>query len=573
MFRTTRPSLNRKRTTRLGSESLEARNLLSVNISEIHFRPTLADPLEDQYLEIRGTPNSTIADNTFFVGIESDGDDAVDNPGKINAIFDLSGLTIGSNGYLVFIQENAGFSVDSEATVFQGDQGGFRGIAAYQGFTGQFESISGSETWMIVDTTAAQSAPVLSSDVDTDDDGVIDAGTNWTVVDSVSYLKENNSPSSGDLAYGNIVFRGENNNSTVPQSATLVDMDELGYVARVHNSTGYSVNDWVAGGTKETISQFVFELSDGDNGKTLPTYFSGKLLDHIGEENFVKSISGTAPAQNLIGVDRNNNNQLDEYEVVAEPDDVPPSSQLINAFEGVTLTGAGPDGDPTGFSITSVNTGSTNSSTGSFSFAYSGISQFSDIFKLRMDFLQPTGELNIDVTGGSSSGATMGAVEIYDEFGTLLDTLNTSLLSIGTTETVTATRPNKDIAYAIAYADSSAPRTSIYLDNLRFKQDEESAIASATGEYTISPVWDTGDTLLVKHFSTGNTEAVRSNELSATHVDFDLSFSLEANIFGRAADGSLQLAIPNILAAMDSLSKIAVRFHPERRGTIFSLLT
>lgn len=543
-YRKKRSSLKRK--TRLNMESLESRELLTTNnvfLSEIHFGPTLGNPIEDQYLEIRSDAGQTIADNIYVLGVESDGDDPSDQPGKINAIFDLSGATVGSNGFITFLQEGAGFAVDAASTLYQGTTNGFKDMPGgrYQGFTGQFESITGSETFLIVDTSAG-SAPVLSSDIDANDDGQIDAGNNWTIIDSVTSLKDGNSSFSGDLAYGEIVFRGENNTSSVPGNKTLVDTDEQGYVARVFQSTGSAATDWVAGATKELGSTGVFALSDGDNGLPTPAYFAGKQLTHLGADNFFDSIRGSAPAGSTILVDQNNNEIIDSYAVRAEPDDLPATSQLINAFPGVTLTGADANQQSTGFSITSYTSGPNNASTGTSTFAYSGIPTFGDIFQMRMDFFQPTDAINLDFRGGSNSGPSIGAIAAYDASGNLLQTVTSAPLSGGQLETVSVFRESPDIAYAFAYADASGVRKQVYLDNLRFNQSEVSVVANESGEYVAGPIWS-GDPLLVTNLSTGNKEAVRQDDLPATGVDFDGVATAQQDIFGRVAtNGNLQIA-------------------------------
>ena len=91
-------------------EVLENKVLLTtdVAISEIQFAPTFVVEEEDQFLELRGTPNATIAQDVYFVTIE--GDEFGGDSGFLKSRFNLGGLTFGSNGYLVFTQANSNIS-------------------------------------------------------------------------------------------------------------------------------------------------------------------------------------------------------------------------------------------------------------------------------------------------------------------------------------------------------------------------------------------------------------------------------------------------------------------------------
>ena len=69
----------------------EARGQLVIN--EILFNPPFGD-LTNEFIELRGTPNHRIPDDTYLVGVEGDGD-VGENPGTIQNVFDLSGLRLG----------------------------------------------------------------------------------------------------------------------------------------------------------------------------------------------------------------------------------------------------------------------------------------------------------------------------------------------------------------------------------------------------------------------------------------------------------------------------------------------
>ena len=66
-------------------------------ISEIYFNPAGSDA-PHQFIELRGTPNMPLSNGTYLVTVEGNTNA---NPGTIENVFDLSGRTIGGNGFLV----------------------------------------------------------------------------------------------------------------------------------------------------------------------------------------------------------------------------------------------------------------------------------------------------------------------------------------------------------------------------------------------------------------------------------------------------------------------------------------
>ena len=83
--------------------------------------------------------------------------------------------------------------------------------------------------------------------------------------------------------------------------------------------------------------------------------------------------------------------------------------------------------------------------------------------RLRMDFTSPVATLSLDAI--SDSSAEYGRLEIFDNNDNLLGRYTTDALSSGTWETMTLSRDQGDIAYAIA---SGHGNTDVFLDNLRF---------------------------------------------------------------------------------------------------------
>src|SRR5690349_17328992 len=82
-------------------------------INEILFDPPVSpdDPFE--YIELRGAAGDVIATNTFLFGIEG----STNSPGKIRNYFDLSGMQIGTNGFLVLLQKGHSYATVSGSMV------------------------------------------------------------------------------------------------------------------------------------------------------------------------------------------------------------------------------------------------------------------------------------------------------------------------------------------------------------------------------------------------------------------------------------------------------------------------
>src|SRR4051812_18312674 len=71
-------------------------------LNEILYNPPPTNDTRWEYIELRGTPNATIASGTFLVGIEGDATvSPPEIPGIVQDIFPLGGKTIGANGFLV----------------------------------------------------------------------------------------------------------------------------------------------------------------------------------------------------------------------------------------------------------------------------------------------------------------------------------------------------------------------------------------------------------------------------------------------------------------------------------------
>ena len=207
-------------------------------INEILFNPPGTDG-PNEYVEIRGVANSTIAANTYLVGIEGDSS----GPGDVQLIFNLSGLTFGSNGYLIIRQMGNTYVVDGAATSITATGTGFTGAAGFQADGTATDIENASASFLLIQ---AATAPLLTDDIDADNDGVADGAVYgaWTIIDAGAGVVDN----ATDSAYTPVVF---STSATFVGSAgrdVVLTTTAMGYLARQGTSSGNtSASDWFAG--------------------------------------------------------------------------------------------------------------------------------------------------------------------------------------------------------------------------------------------------------------------------------------------------------------------------------------
>ncbi|PIA81081.1 hypothetical protein BFR04_15385 [Gaetbulibacter sp. 4G1] len=247
-------------------------------INEIFISPPGTDA-PNEYIEIRGAANATIGAGTYLVGIDGDGDDG-NSPGDIESdIMDLSGLTLGSNGYLVLLATGHPYTVDPDATVVLDLN------------DGNLEDQT--HTYLLIQSATA---PSSSDDIDSDDDGTPDGAVyaGWTVLDGISFADDDGTLPHDEFAYANVIFAEDAIVTTgtlkFPAGATVIQTTtQYDYAARIGNSTGSvvtndeSTSDWVGGDIPSgNVPNWV--LSSTTNRST-PNSFAGSELNHIGSAN------------------------------------------------------------------------------------------------------------------------------------------------------------------------------------------------------------------------------------------------------------------------------------------------
>ncbi|YCM43834.1 PEP-CTERM sorting domain-containing protein [Verrucomicrobiaceae bacterium 227] len=151
----------------------------AVIINEFRTDQTGAD--DSEYFELAGTPSESLDGITYLVIGDGTG-----SSGVLEAVIDLSGMAIQSNG--LFLAAEATF----ENAVGQF----FEGITPDLVTTINFENSDNTTHLLVTGFTGAN-----GDDLDTDDDGVLDL-TPWTLVlNAISPLEEVNPPANTEYAY------------------------------------------------------------------------------------------------------------------------------------------------------------------------------------------------------------------------------------------------------------------------------------------------------------------------------------------------------------------------------------
>jgi hypothetical protein len=176
--------------------------------SGLFINELLIDPLfevkdSQQVVEIRGVPNSTIPDGTYFVVIE----ERSFQTGEIQVIIDLSGIQIGSNGFLVLLAGDSPFTTTPGANVLRSTSPGFGGLPGgifsdVHTFSDTLDYINGDNSYMLIGSAVA---PPLGGDIDRDDNGLADPDgiiSDWDIIDSIAMHRF----SFADQTYSNLAF-------------------------------------------------------------------------------------------------------------------------------------------------------------------------------------------------------------------------------------------------------------------------------------------------------------------------------------------------------------------------------
>ncbi|MDP7204155.1 MAG: dockerin type I domain-containing protein [Pirellulaceae bacterium] len=219
--------------------------------------------------------------------------------------------------------------------------------------------------------------------------------------------------------------------------------------------------------------------------------------------------------------------QPQELWTMAEPDDFNDAASLNLAYAGLEMSavGGGTTSDTVYSRVTSQAStwgrvfANHDSSLGTIGTTWNDTSR-----RLRIDFDQPATAVRIDAIG--NGGVDYGSLEIYDEAATLLARYTTEPLTDGDVEKMQLSRPQGDIAYAVAGAHYG---TELHLDHVRVGAISETTTDAAgafwldelePGNYRVQvvvpPAWQ----------ATEPSSATRQVTLSEGQLPAQLSFGV-----------------------------------------------
>ena len=485
------------RNRRLRFESLESRRVLATVISEIHVEPLFGSNERDQFVEFRGTPNSTVQDGTYFVVVEGWG--AVPGgTGYVHSSINLSGLKFGSNGFLVIAQAGNPTQIDAAATSVIATGPGFAGLPGNRWSdastnSDRFAFIFNSGTFMLIE---APTAPVPASDADANDDGTLDgAAANWKIIDSVGLL---NTTASLSRSYGKITF-SEEPNYLFPAGTVLIDTDGEGYVGRIGASTGWGASDWVSGTTidGDSSSAINYRFTFGTFGDPRPLVYSGRSIDHLGTYNFDGGVQGTvAKDSNLDGqitsadtlmpnvrilADQNQNGVQDNFLTTVIANDYAEGTELTNRFPNATLTIADANNKNIGFVVRTKKVNTDNV------FSSEGIPWFDASGRLKVMFYKEANAVSVLAIGAETLRDSYGRMEVYDRNDQLLGSVQTGPMRSPQRTMLDIVRATADIKYAIIYTNNNFANSSPFgpFDRLSYTYPEFEGITDAQGRFAI----------------------------------------------------------------------------------------
>ena len=218
----------------------------------------------NEYFELRGTPSLSLS-GYYLLSLEGQGTTL---RGDVNQFFDLGSFSIGANGYLFARQAASQFAVQAGATLVENTIGtgwgqvNVGGSSAGHSSDGTQVDLENSATTILLINIGSGTAPTLTTDLDTDDDGLLNLPAEWSVVDSVGVM-DGVSGAATDFSYGSITLRaGALGTNVVGNVIDVPAGTGTGfYVGRIGDSTGSTANDWfgaVVNGTAGSPLNFLF---------------------------------------------------------------------------------------------------------------------------------------------------------------------------------------------------------------------------------------------------------------------------------------------------------------------------
>lgn len=225
----------------------------------------------NEYVELRGPAGRTLS-GVYLAILDGN---AGTEMGKIGAsashLIDLSGSSIGGNGFLVIVDD----AIDPYAIA--------PGTAVID--VPGFDLPGSSYTAMLLHVAAAGTPPSNGDDLDAGDDGLDNLPSGWSMVDALSVLDGGVS----DRAYAPLAFSPDGSGLIEPAGVVVdagpaFEAGSFHHVMRIGNSTGSSVTDWVAQRHQE--SPIAVPPAFVRQSSTDSAYLSGFVTTyHLGQAN------------------------------------------------------------------------------------------------------------------------------------------------------------------------------------------------------------------------------------------------------------------------------------------------
>ncbi|MEM9752580.1 MAG: hypothetical protein AAF916_04265 [Planctomycetota bacterium] len=248
-------------------------------LNELYFDPpgSGGDDLYE-YVELRGTPGMSL-DNHYLLFLESEGQDGGNGTitgatGELDAWFDLSGQSIGSNGFLTLRQSEDFFGNPNPYVVAPGTTDLIQGVP-FTGFgtvgsgstigwnSDGFKIENGAFSALLINSGETPAQLSVGQDFDQGNDGLDPLPEGWTVIDGIGVAEE------GEAQFGRLyapvnygAFDGGQpvTSGNVEPGAVFVATDfEIEYVARLGESTGQTAGDWWAANLTDNLRRPGFE--------------------------------------------------------------------------------------------------------------------------------------------------------------------------------------------------------------------------------------------------------------------------------------------------------------------------
>ncbi len=246
----------------------------------------------NEYFELRGTPNLPL-DGYYLLSLEGAG---TTGRGDINQFFDLRGVALGANGYLLAVQAASPYSpADAGAALLantvatgwgRANEGGVGSSAGHYSDGTQVDIENGTTTVLLIQIGSGV-APTNTLDLDPNDDGLLELPEGWTMVDSVGIM-DGADAAATVYSYAAITFRAPDpNGNYLGTSAYGPIIDIPGpltttagtfHVGRKGESTGSTAADWVGsivdGAAASPLNFYFYSSSD-------PSYTGMRVSDMV----------------------------------------------------------------------------------------------------------------------------------------------------------------------------------------------------------------------------------------------------------------------------------------------------